>query len=116
MALEEKSNRYLYLYRGNKRMKEEKDNEMKAREIISMMVNSLSTDVVISKKPGDNYSLSGLTGISIVDLYIIFNGLKIQLETMKPLFKGKKELKECMSGLICTIIDEIYEEKEEENA
>ena len=97
-------------------MKEEKDNEMKAREVISMMVDSLSTDVVISKKPGDNYSLSGLTGISIVDLYIIFQGLNIELETMKPLFKGKKELKECISGLICDIIDEIYEEKGEENA
>ena len=95
-------------------MKEEKDNEMKEREAISMMVESLSTDVVISKKPGDNYSLSGLTGISIVDLYIIFNGLKIQLENMKPLFKGKESMKECMRGLICAIIDEIYEEKEEE--
>ena len=95
-------------------MKEEKDNEMKARETISMMVDSLSTDVVISKKPGDNYSLSGLTGISIVDLYIIFQGLNIELETMKPLFKGKEIMKECMSDLICTIIDEIYEEKDME--
>ena len=112
MALEEKSNRYLYLYRGNKRMKEEKDNEIKAREAISMMVDSLSTDVVISKKPRDNYSLSGLTGISIVDLYIIFQGLNIELETMKPLFKGKEIMKECMRGLIYDIIDEIYEEKD----
>ena len=71
-----------------KRMKEEKDNEMKEREAISMMVESLSTDVVISKKPGDDYSLSGLTGISIIDLYIILQGLNIELETMKPLFKG----------------------------
>ena len=93
-------------------MKEEKDNEMKAREAISMMVDSLSTDVVISKKPGDNYSLSGLTGISIVDLYIIFQGLNIELETMKPLFKGKEIMKECMRELIYDIIDEIYEEKD----
>ena len=93
-------------------MKDEKDNEMKARETISMMVDSLSTDVVISKKPGDNYSLSGLTGISIVDLYIILQGLNIELETMKPLFKGKEIMKECISDLICTIIDEIYEEKD----
>ena len=96
-------------------MKDEKDNEMKAREAISMMVDSLSTDVVISKKPGDNYSLSGLTGISIVDLYIILNGLEIELETMKPIFKGKEKMKECMRVLICDIIDKIYEEKEEEN-
>ena len=116
MALEEKSNRYLYLYRGNKRMKEEKDNEMKAREAISMMVDSLSTDVVISKKPGDDYSLSGLTGISIIDLYIILQGLNIELETMKSLFKGKESMKECIRVLIYDIIDEIYEEKEEENA
>ena len=93
-------------------MKDEKDNEIKAREAISMMVDSLSTDVVISKKPGDNYSLSGLTGISIVDLYIIFQGLNIELETMKPLFKGKESMKECMRGLIYDIIDEIYEEKD----
>lgn len=93
-------------------MKEEKDNEMKEREAISMMVESLSTDVVISKKPGDDYSLSGLTGISIIDLYIILQGLNIELETMKPLFKGKESMKECMRGLICTIIDEIYEEKD----
>ena len=93
-------------------MKEEKDNEMKEREAISMMVESLSTDVVNSKKPGDDYSLSGLTGISIIDLYIILQGLNIELETMKPLFKGKEAMKECMSGLICTIIDEIYEEKD----
>ena len=93
-------------------MKDEKDNEIKAREAISMMVDSLSTDVVISKKPGDNYSLSGLTGISIVDLYIIFQGLNIELETMKPLFKGKESMKECMRELIYDIIDEIYEEKD----
>lgn len=101
-------------------MKDKKDYEMKAREAISLMVDSLSTDVVISKKPGDDYSLSGLTGISMVDLYIILNGLQIELETMKPLFKGKEELKECMSEMICQIIDEIYEEKkdvsEEEDA
>ena len=93
-------------------MKEEKDNEMKEREAISLMVESLSTDVVISKRPGDDFSLSGLTGISIVDLCIILQGLNIELETMKPLFKGKEAMKECMSDLICTIIDEIYEEKD----
>ena len=89
----------------------DKKESINGMEAVSMMVESVSTDLVITKRPGEDYKLSGLTGIAVVDMYIMLNGLQMILVAMKPLFKNQEGMEKCLCQIVGHMVEDVYSEE-----